>query len=81
MDYRIEEAKYIGNYVIWLKFRDGLSGEVDLANELRGVIFQPLRDKEYFKSFYIHPEIKNLSWKNGADFSPEYLYNSVKKAA
>lgn len=81
MDYRIDDARYVRDYVVWVKFRDGASGEIDLSEELFGEIFEPLKDVEYFKNFTIHPELKNLTWPNGADFSPEFLYTSIKEAA
>ena len=81
MDYRVEEAKYVRDYVVWVRFRDGISGEVDLSDELHGEVFEPLLDLTYFKNFTIHPELHTLTWENGADFSPEFLYESVKEAA
>ena len=44
MDYHLVEARYVAGHVVWLRFRDGTSGEVDLASALRGPIFEPLRD-------------------------------------
>ena len=43
MKYHIIEAKYINNYIIWLKFRDGLEGKMDFCNEFDGPIFEPLK--------------------------------------
>jgi hypothetical protein len=60
------------DFVIWLRFRDGTTGEVDLSRELWGTVFEPLRDVEYFKRFTVHPELKTLVWPNGADFAPEF---------
>ena len=37
-----------GNYQVWLQFNDGRKGLVDLADELYGAIFEPLRDRERF---------------------------------
>ncbi len=37
----VSEAKYLYDYVIWLKFNDGVKGEIDLRNELRGEVFAP----------------------------------------
>ena len=76
MKYQIVEAKYINNYTIWLKFKDGLEGTIDLSNEFDGPIFEPLKNINYFKSFII--EGSTISWDNGADFAPEYLYQIVK---
>ena len=42
---RVIEAHYVGDYVIWLKFSDGVEGEVELKDELWGPVFEPLKDK------------------------------------
>ena len=39
---RLREAKYQGDYRIWLKFEDGVEGEVDLENELWCEVFEVL---------------------------------------
>lgn len=65
------QAKYLGDYRVWLSFNDGAEGEIDLVAELYGEVFEPLKDKEFFKSFSL--EGHTLSWINGADFSPDFL--------
>ncbi|MEM7791661.1 MAG: DUF2442 domain-containing protein [Verrucomicrobiota bacterium] len=67
-----EEAKYLDNYRVWLKFSDGSDGQIDLKNELVGSIFEPLQDTEYFEQFRL--EGRTLTWPNEADFVPEYLH-------
>jgi len=47
----VKEAKYLHDYVIWVKFSDGIEGEVDLESELTGEIFGPLKNKSLFRSF------------------------------
>jgi len=75
---RVVEAKYVRDYVVWLRFADGSEGEVDLIDELYGEIFEPLRNKEYFKSFILHPDWHTIAWPNGADFAPEFLYSTIQ---
>ncbi len=31
MDYHIVEARYVAGHIVWLRFRDGTSGEIDLC--------------------------------------------------
>lgn len=71
----VTQAKYIDEYKIWLSFNDGAEGEIDLASELYGAIFEPLKDKEFFKSFIL--EGHTLTWGNGADFAPEFLREHI----
>ncbi|OHD55816.1 MAG: hypothetical protein A2Y33_14370 [Spirochaetes bacterium GWF1_51_8] len=73
---KIIQAVYNGDFRIRIKFEDGAEGVVDFKNELYGVVFEPLKDDEYFKSFQIRGS--SLCWENGADFAPEFLYESVK---
>ncbi|MDQ1638175.1 MAG: hypothetical protein QOF62_1514 [Pyrinomonadaceae bacterium] len=74
----VEDAKYLKDYVIWLRFNDGSQGEVDLEDELAGEVFEPLNDPEFFKNFTLNPEWKTIAWPNGADFAPEFLYSLLR---
>lgn len=70
-------AEYIDAYRLRLTFSDGKVGELDLADELWGEMFEPLKDIELFKSFRIDQELGTVVWPNGADFAPEYLYQTA----
>jgi hypothetical protein len=78
---RVVEAAYVAEYRIRLRFEDGAEGEVDLANELAGPVFQPLRNLNAFRRFRVHPELRTLVWPNGADFAPEFLRERLTIAA
>jgi len=71
----VTKAKYLTDYKVWLSFNDGTEGEIDLTSELYGEVFEPLKDKDFFKSFRI--EGHTLSWSNGADFAPEFLREQI----
>ena len=81
MDYHVLEAKYVRDFVVWLRFRDGTAGDVDLGPELWGEVFEPLKDVEYFKQFTLDPECHTLVWPNEADFAPEFLHDAVRVSA
>jgi len=78
---RVAEARYVQDYVIYLRFTDGTEGEVDLRDELHGEVFEPLKDQGVFQQFSIHPEFRTLIWPNGADIAPEFLYEKVQLTA
>lgn len=77
----VEEARYLHDYVIWLRFNNGAEGEIDLKDELEGEMFEPLKDLEAFKSFRVDSEIETIVWANGADLAPEFLYEKMKVPA
>lgn len=74
---KVREAKYVEGYKVWVQFNDGKAGIVDLSEELWGPVFEPLKDVSTFKKLRVHPELETLSWPNGADFAPEFLYEHV----
>ena len=81
MNYHIVEARYVDGHVVWLRFRDGTSGEIDLKDALHGPVFEPLGDPQMFQQFQIHPEFHTLVWPNGADMAPEFLHDNVRVTA
>jgi hypothetical protein len=78
---RLVAARYVRDFVIWLRFSDGVEGEVDLAGDLDGPVFEPLHDTDYFRSFVLHPELHTIVWPNGADLAPEFLYERIRVPA
>ena len=81
MRYRLTDAQYMGGYVLKLKFSDGIEGEIDLAKELQGPMFEPLNDPDTFRRFRLDPELHNIIWPNGADFAPEFLHDNLRVTA
>ena len=75
----VVEARYVRDYTVWLRFSDGVSGEVDLSAELEVPVFGPLRDLDRFKRFALAHH--TLTWENGADFAPEFLREHVRVTA
>lgn len=78
---RIIEARYVAGFSVWLRFADGLEGEVDLSRELTGPIFEPLQDVEEFRRLRLHPELRTIVWPNGAGLAPEFLRERLRVVA
>jgi len=72
-------AEHRGGYRIHLTFNDGVEGTVDFEGWLDGPVFEPLKDKDYFRRFFI--EGGTVAWPNGADIAPETLYERAKSRA
>jgi hypothetical protein len=76
---RVVEVKVAEDFKLWVRFSDGKCGTVDLSTELWGPVFEPLRDKDLFTRVSVHPELHTVTWPNGADLSPEYLYEAAQQ--
>ena len=70
----VTESVYIGGYKLKVRFDNGESKVVDLQPHIDGPIFEPLKDLDFFKSFYVNYDIDTVAWPNNADFSPDFLY-------
>ncbi len=66
---KVEQAEYLTDYQIKLTFSDGLTGIVDLKDEIWGEVFEPLKDVNYFKNFT--KDLWTIGWDCGADFAPD----------
>lgn len=70
----VRNANYISEYKLLLTFEDGSVKLVDLALYLDGEIFEPLKDISYFRTVRVDSELDTIVWENGADMSPDFLY-------
>ena len=77
----ITSAEYVGGFKIRVHFNNGESGVVDLEEALWGPVFEPLRDVNVFKKFEVSDVFHTLTWENGADLAPEYLYDKMVEQA
>jgi hypothetical protein len=75
---RVMDARHAGRYRVWLRFDDGLTGEIDLEDELWGPVFEPLKNVAEFSQLRADPELETVVWPNGADFAPEFLHDRLK---
>lgn len=78
---RVTDAKLIRDFVVWVRFNDGVEGEIDLASELDGPVFEPFKDPRFFAQLRVDPDVHTLVWPNGADFAPEFLHEHARLPA
>ena len=71
----VKKATYVKDYLIEIKFNDGTKKIIDFEDWLTGPVFKPLRNKSYFKKFFI--DGPTIAWPNGADIAPETLYEAA----
>ncbi len=71
----IIEAKAMGGHRLYLRFEDGVDGEIDLKKlvELKGV-FEALQDPREVAKVRVDADSGTVCWPNGADLDPDVLY-------
>ena len=71
----IVDVKPLGGYRLYLRFEDGVAGELDFEGRLQfHGVFAALRDPAVFAQVRIHPELGTVVWPTGADMDPDVLY-------
>jgi len=71
----ILEVQITGPHQLELIFDDGTHKHVDVFPLLKGPIFDPLKDPDYFARVILDPIAGTVVWPNGADMAPEALYS------
>ena len=69
------EVEYDAEYRLRLTFEDGSVRLVDLKDHLDGEVFEPLKDLRVFRTARVNSDLDTVVWDNGADMSPDFLYN------
>jgi hypothetical protein len=72
---RVAAVRHVRGHVLWLRFDDGLEGEVDLADGLAGTFLEPLQNVALFAQVRVVDGI--ATWPSGADWATENLYERV----
>jgi len=74
----ITDVNVVDHGVLRLTFADGLSGEVDVLDRMRGPVFERARTQEGFSEAVLDPESGTVTWPDGADLAPDTLYERVR---
>lgn len=73
---KIISAKSCTAYKIWLRYSDGVEGEVDLSHLVGKGVFSAWKDKKVFQSF----RVKNgrvVIWTDEIDLCADSLYLEI----
>jgi hypothetical protein len=73
---RLVRVAPLPNYRLAVEFDDGSSRTVDLASQLTGPVFEPLRERALFDQATVD-DFGAVCWPNGADLAPDALYRAI----
>jgi hypothetical protein len=74
--FKIVEAKPIGTYRLWLKFADGVQGEVDLSDLAGKGVFNVWSAPGAFEKVRVGKR-GDVNWGDDVDLCPDALYLKV----
>jgi hypothetical protein len=64
--------------VLRLTFADGLSGQVEVLDRMRGPVFADALTPGGFAAVNVDRETGTIVWPGGADLAPDTLYERVR---
>ena len=74
----ITAVTVVDHGILRLVFADGLAGELDVLDRMRGPVFDRARTPEGFAEAALDPESATVTWPGGADLAPDTLYERVR---
>ena len=74
---RIVSAQPRPAFRLWLRFTDGVEGEVDLSHLVGHGVFARWDDPAEFQKVRVDPETRTVSWPGDIDLDPDVLYAKV----
>jgi len=75
--YRIVEVEARSGYRIWIRFEDGVVGEVDLSDLVGKGVFRRWQDEDEFRKVHIDAETGTVAWPGQIDLAPDALYRDL----
>ena len=82
MLFDVVEVQARPQFKVWVRFEDGLSGEVDLSDLAGNGVFRRWTDNpSEFAHVSVDPESGTIVWPGGLDVAPDRLYADVARAA
>lgn len=64
----------VGERYLILEFDGGEYRVADIRPFLVGPVFEPLKDRAFFRQVKVDPETGTVTWPNEADLDPDVLY-------
>lgn len=74
---RILECKPRPNYRVWIRFDDGLEGEVDLSDLVGKGVFEAWKSIDFFNQVRVDPKTETLTWGDEIDLDPYVLREKI----
>ncbi len=76
---KIVACKAKPHYRVWIRFDDGLEGEVDLSHLVGKGVFEGWKSIDFFNGVKIDPKTDTLAWGEDIDLDPYVLQETLLK--
>ena len=77
MYWDVVEVKAVNHLALFVRFADGLVGEIRFTPEHLTGVFTPLKDGDFFRQVYIDQGA--VAWPGQIDLAPDAMYHEIKE--
>lgn len=77
---KIVECKPRSDYRLWIRFDDGLEGEVDLSELVGKGVFAAWNSIDFFNNVHVDPKSDTVTWENEIDLDPYVLREKIENS-
>jgi len=74
---KIVACRPLSKYRVWIRFDDGLEGEVDLNHLVGKGVFKAWDSVQFFNQVRIDPRTNTLAWGDDIDLDPYVLRDKI----
>lgn len=74
---QVVEVRPRDGWKIWVRFSDGVAGEVDVSWLRGNPLFAGLENRMTFEDVNVHPELKVVSWGENLEIDPCDMYDKL----
>ena len=77
MYWDVVEVKLLEDLGLFVRFADGLTGEVRFTREHLTGVFEPLKNPTFFNQVYV--DHGAVAWPGQIDLAPDAMYREIKE--
>jgi hypothetical protein len=74
---KVVACKPLPKYHVWIRFDDGLEGDVDLNHLVGKGVFEVWESVEFFNQVRVDPKTDTLAWGEDIDLDPYVLREKI----
>lgn len=77
---KIVECQARSDYRLWIRFDDGLEGEIDLSDLVGKGVFAAWNSIDFFNNVHVDPKTDTVTWENEIDLDPYVLREKIENS-
>lgn len=70
---RVVEIRALPDYKIWVRYEDGVEGEIDLSSYVGKGVFSAWNDPSFFEGVHVSPH-GSIAWSDDIELCADSIY-------